>query len=211
VEDALEMNDRIRRWDERFAHGEELHGYAPSPPLPAAVEGLAPGLALDLACGAGRHSVFLAERGWRVHAIDGSREGLKRLSRLARERGVESMIEPHLADLEAPDFALAEKPGLEAGGGWREAGGFDLICDFYFLHRPLFEQIHRALRPGGRFVAAIHVRTSPDETGHFLLEPGELRGLAVSWGCEILHAREGAAAESDHQHGTAELIARRPA
>jgi len=194
------MNDRIRRWDERFARGAELHGYAPSPPLPAALEGLLPGLALDLACGAGRHSVFLAEHGWRVRAVDGSREGLKRLSCLARERGVESMIEPHLADLEAPD--------LEACGWWLEA---DLICDFYFLHRALFEQIRRALRPGGRFVAAIHVRTSPDETGHFLLEPGELRGLAVSWGWEILHSREGAAAESDHKHGTAELVARRPA
>jgi SAM-dependent methyltransferase len=204
VEDALEMNDRIRRWDERFARGEELHGYAPSPPLPAAIEGLAPGLALDLACGAGRHSVFLAERGWRVRAVDGSREGLARLSREARARGVESLIEPHVADLEAPDFALAEGRGLEADA-------FDLICDFYFLHRPLFEQIHRALRPGGRFVAAIHVRTSPDETGHFLLEPGELRALVLSWGWEILHAREGAAAESDHRHGTAELVARRPA
>jgi hypothetical protein len=55
------------------------------------------------------------------------------------------------------------------------------------------------------------VRTSPDETGHFLLEPGELRGLTLSWGWEILHAREGAAAESEHKHGTAELIARRRA
>jgi SAM-dependent methyltransferase len=191
------MNDRIRRWDERFARGEELHGHAPSPPLPAAVEGVAPGLALDLACGAGRHAVFLAQRGWRVRAVDGSREGLSRLSEEARMRGVAALIEPRAADLEAEGFAL-------------EPASFDLICDFYFLHRPLFEQIHQALRPGGRFVAAIHVRTSPDETGHFLLEPGELRALALSWGWEILHHREGASAESEHRHGTAELIARRP-
>ena len=194
---ASMTNDRIRRWDERFARGEELHGYAPSPPLPAAVEGAPPGLALDLACGAGRHALFLAEKGWRVQALDGSREGLARLSREARARGVEQRIEARAADLEAPEFAL-------------EPSSFDLICDFYFLHRPLFEQIHRALRPGGRFVAAIHVRTAPDEAGRFLLQPGELRGLAESWGWEILHAREGAAAESDHRHGTAELIARRP-
>jgi SAM-dependent methyltransferase len=201
------MNDRIRRWDERFARGDELHGYAPSAPLPAAVEGLTPGLALDLACGAGRHSIFLAERGWRVIAVDGSHEGLARLSREARLRGVESLIEPHVADLEAADFSLAGARWLEAGGRPLQA---DLICDFYFLHRPLFEQIRRALRPGGRFVAAIHVRTSPDEAGRFLLEPGELRGLATGWGWKILHSREGAAAESDHWHGTAELIATLP-
>ncbi len=199
------MSNRIRRWDERFARGEEVHGYAPSPPLPAAVEGVAPGLALDLAAGAGRHSIFLAQRGWRVLAVDGSREGLARLAHEARARGVESMIETRLADLESADFDLAavRVPETERA--------FDLICDFYFLHRPLFAQIPRALRPGGRFVAAIHARTAPDEAGRFLLEPGELRALALSWGWEILHSREGAAAESDHKHGTAELIALRPA
>jgi len=56
-------------WDERFLRGDELHGYVPSPPLPQAIEGIAPGRALDLACGAGRHAIFLAERGWKVHAI----------------------------------------------------------------------------------------------------------------------------------------------
>ena len=60
-------------WDERFLRGDELHGYVPSPPLPQAVASIAPGRALDLACGAGRHAIFLAERGWTVHAIDGSR------------------------------------------------------------------------------------------------------------------------------------------
>jgi SAM-dependent methyltransferase len=190
------MDDRIRRWDEKFARGEELHEFAPSPPLPAAAEGIAPGLALDLACGAGRHALWLAGRGWRVQAMDGSRTGIERMLAEARARGVAERIEARIADLEAPDFALE--------------GAYDLVCDFYFLHRPLFGQIRRAVRPGGRFAAAIHVRTSPDERGRFLLQPGELRALVESWGWEILHHHEGAAAESDHRHGTAELIARRP-
>jgi SAM-dependent methyltransferase len=181
-------------WNERFARGEELHGYLASPPLAKAVEGIAPGLALDLACGAGRHAIFLAERGWRVHALDGSQAGIDRMLAEARRRGVEAGIEPRIADLEAPGFALE--------------GAYDLVCDFYFLHRPLFEQIRRVVKPGGLFAAAIHVRTSPDEKGRFLLQPGELRSLFADW--EVLHSTEGEAAETGHHHGTAELIARRP-
>lgn len=190
------MDDRIRRWDERYGRREALHDFVPSPPLPEAIVGVAPGLALDLACGAGRHAIFLAERGWRVQALDGSPAGVGTLRTEARARGVEPGIEAGIADLEAEDFALD--------------GAFDLVCDFYFLHRPLFEQIRRAVKPGGRFVAALHVRTSPDEKGRFLLEPGELRALVLSWGWQILHYREGAAAESDHRHGTAELVALKP-
>ena len=64
------MKESRMDWDERFLRSDELHGYVPSPPLPQAIEGIAPGRALDLACGAGRHAIFLAERGWKVHAIE---------------------------------------------------------------------------------------------------------------------------------------------
>jgi tellurite methyltransferase len=181
-------------WDERFLRGDELHGYVPSPPLPQAVAGIAPGRALDLACGAGRHAIFLAELGWTVHAIDGSRVGVQRMLDEAYKRRVSQRILGEVADIESPSFVCE--------------GEHDLVCDFYFLHRRLFAQIRRAVRPGGLFVAALHVRTTPGEEGRFLLEAGELRGLFSDW--EIVHSREGAAAESGHRHGTAELIARRP-
>jgi tellurite methyltransferase len=182
-------------WDERFLRGDELHGYRPSPPLPQAVEGIAPGRALDLACGAGRHAIFLAERGWTVHAIDGSRVGVQRMLDEAYKRRVSQRILGEVADIESPGFEIE--------------GEHDLICDFYFLHRALFAQIRRAVRPGGLFVAAIHVHTAPGEEGRYLLEPGELRDVFSDW--EIVHSREGPAAESEHRHGAAELIARKPA
>ena len=99
-----------------------------------------------------------------------------------------------VADIESPRF--------------RVEGEHDLVCVFYFLHRPLFAEIRRAVRPGGLFVAAIHARSGPNEEGRLLREPGELSGLFSGW--EIVHAREGAAAESNHRHGAAELIARKP-
>lgn len=168
-------------WDERFLRGDELHGGMPSPPLPQAIAGVAPGTALDLACGAGRHAMYLAERGWKVHAIDSSRVGIQRMLDEAYQRRVK--IEAEVADLEAPDFRIERE--------------YDLIIDFYFLHRPLFEQIKRSTR---MFVAAIHVGT-----GRFLLEPGELREIFGDW--KILHYREGESPESGHHgHPTAELI-----
>jgi len=180
-------------WDERFASGHELHDLAPSPPLPEAAARLEPGVALDLACGAGRHALFLAGRGWRVEALDASRVGLSLLEQEARRRGVSHLIRTRIADLESPAFELE--------------GEYDLVCDFYFLHRPLFAQARRAVRQGGLFAAAIHVRH--DDTGRFLLEPGELRALFGDW--EILFYREGVPAESGHRHAVAELIARKPA
>jgi len=193
------VNERLRRWDEKFTRGEELHGLAPSPPLPAAVEGLAPGLALDLASGAGRHALFLAERGWRVEALDGSSAGVERMMREAARRNVAGRIEAHICDLEGKDFTL-------------EADRYDLVCDFYFLHRPLFEAIRRAVRPGGLFVAAIHAEDTAGRTAPhaFLLASGELRALVESWGWDVLHAREGTSTESGHHHPTAEIVARRP-
>jgi len=181
-------------WDERFLRGDELHGFVPSPPLPQAVRGGTPGRALDLACGAGRHAIFLAEHGWNVHAIDASRVGVQRMLDEASKRGVSQLILAEVADIESPLFRIE--------------GEHDMVCVFYFLHRPLFAQIRSAVRPGGLFVGAIHFRSARDEQGRFLLEPGELRALFSDW--EILHSREGAAAESGHRHGVAELIARRP-
>jgi tellurite methyltransferase len=194
------VNARLKRWDEKFARGEELHGFGPSAPLPAAVGDVAPGLALDLASGAGRHALYLAERGWRVHALEGSRVGVERMMREATRRNVADRIEARICDLETDGFAL-------------EPDAYDLVCDFYFLHRPIFAQIRRAVRRGGLFVAAIHVadpagRAAPHA---FLLAPGELKAEVASWGWDVLHDREGAPTESDHQHATAEIVARRPA
>src|SRR5947207_7910782 len=50
--------------------------------------GLPPGRALDLAAGEGRNSVWLAERGWRVTAVDFSRIGLDKGRKLSAAHGV---------------------------------------------------------------------------------------------------------------------------
>jgi tellurite methyltransferase len=193
------MHERQARWNERYSRGEETYDYVPSPPLPDALSGLAPGLALDLACGAGRHSIYLAERGFRVVAVDWARHGIDALAAEAARRGVEGRIEPVVADIEAGGFVI-------------EPGRYDVVCDFYFLNRPLFPAMRDGVREGGLFVAAIHVESASAEAPHrFLLEPGELRRIVGSWGFEVLLSSEGASQEGGHHHATAHIVARRPA
>jgi 2-polyprenyl-3-methyl-5-hydroxy-6-metoxy-1,4-benzoquinol methylase len=81
----MNAGDWDRRWLERQFHA---HGEASAVVL-AALDGLPPGRALDLACGAGRHAVWLAERGWRVTAVDFSAEAIAQAREHAQKAGVE--------------------------------------------------------------------------------------------------------------------------
>jgi len=55
-----------------------------------------PGTALDLACGAGRNALWLAEHGWSVTAVDGAPAAIDILLKRASERAlrVEAFLAP---------------------------------------------------------------------------------------------------------------------
>ena len=183
-------------WDARYTSGE--HGMIePSPLLLKAIEDVKPGRALDIACGAGRHAIYLAKCGWQVTAVDSSRVGIEVLRDRAREAHVK--VSAHVADLETDEFSV-------------EAESYDLICDLYYLQRDLFTLIRRGVKSGGTVVAAIHLNDgNPDAKPRnpaFLLEPGELKSLFSDW--EITYYREGPSDEGGHHHDTAYLIARKP-
>ena len=191
---------RIAKWNARYAAGGEAP--APLPLLTTAVEGVQPGRALDLACGAGRHALWLAARGWRVAAVDGAATAVELLLARAEQAGCLDRIEPYVADLEAepPEFGIAE-------------AAYDLIVDCYFLHRPLFSAIRDGVRPGGLFVAALHTPSGDGERGHgYVLAPGELAEAVAGWGWTVLRSAErDSDAADDHGLGVAEIVARRPA
>ena len=182
-------------WNERYGRGEHVRG-EPMPLLVRVADRLEPGRALDLACGTGRHAVFLAERGWEVTAVDASHVGIELAKAAARERGVE--VDWRVIDLERDAFEI-------------EAEAYDLIAVFYYLQRSLFRQIRAGVRPGGLVVAAIHmVDESPEikqMNPSYLLQPGELRAEFHGW--ELLHDYEGAPTEGGHKRRTAEMVARK--
>ena len=194
-------------WDERYSRGEHAT-LEPSRLLVRAVEifashagGESPGSrrALDLACGAGRHAIFLAERGFVVTAVDSSAVGVQLTRERGRERGI--WLDARVADLEGGEFPIAPD-------------SYDLICDFYYLQRDLFPSIRDGVRRGGLFVAAIHLTDDDPEVKpmnpDFLLHPGELREEFRDW--NILHYEETAGHDGDageHTRRSAELIARK--
>jgi SAM-dependent methyltransferase len=184
----------IRNWDERYRQQENLD-WRPMPLLVRAAASAAPGHALDLACGAGRHALYLAQLGWEVTAVDGSEVAIG----IVRQRAGAARL--------ALDARLAD---LEHGGFSLEPDRYDLVCDFFYLERSLFPRIRAGVRPGGLFVATIHMfDDTPDlrpRNPAFLLHPGELAAAFAGW--ELVHAAE--RKEDERRRKVAELIARRP-
>ena len=195
------MNPQIAKWNARYAGRAPGDLSEPSPPLPDAVAGVSPGRALDLACGTGRHTIWLASRGWRVDAVDGSEVAVSLLRANAVQTGCAERIETHVADLEAnpPEFTI-------------EPAAYDLIVDCYFLHRPLFAKIRAGVRPGGLFVAALHLPAPAGPRGHgYVLRPGELKRVVKGWRWNVLHSVERApGSTAGDDLGGAEIITSRP-
>jgi SAM-dependent methyltransferase len=192
----MTRDDRAR-WDDRYRLGDWADIDEPAPILRDAEAWLEPpGLALDVACGAGRNSLFLARRGFTVIAVDISWEGLRRLAARAGQESLE--IHPIHADLES--FAFS-------------AESFDVIINSRFLLRSLFPTFRSALKSGGILlietfnVDEIEV-LGGDIRRPFALERGELQRSFRDF--DFLRYEEGVFEEPEGERGLARLIARKP-
>jgi SAM-dependent methyltransferase len=137
-------------WDERYRGSELLWGAGPNQFLVQETTDLAPGTALDVACGEGRNAIWLAEQGWRVTGVDFSWVGLAKAAGLAAERGVE--VEWVEADLTR----------------WDPPTAYDLVVVFYLqlphdLRRAVLGRLSSAVAPGGTLLVVAHDRTNLSE------------------------------------------------
>ena len=74
------------RWDERYRLGAYVEREHPSAWLVSCLSRAPSGRALDVACGAGRNALYLAERGYAVTGIDVSPVALARAAESAAAR-----------------------------------------------------------------------------------------------------------------------------
>jgi SAM-dependent methyltransferase len=136
-----------QRWDARYSSAEYEWSMHPNQFVATELDGVPPGRALDLAAGEGRNSVWLAERGWRVTAVDFSRVGLGKGRTLSAAHGVDdAQVEWVVADLD----------------GYRPArSSFDLVLIAYLqvgadLRARVLAAAAAALVPGGTLLVVGH-------------------------------------------------------
>jgi SAM-dependent methyltransferase len=132
---------RAADWDQRYADDRQW-SVEPNALVAELLADLPPGDAVDLAAGEGRHALWLANRGWRVTAVDFSEVGLSR----GRSQPGADRVTWVAADVLTWDTAPAS---------------LDLVL-VAFLHVPVADMqrlLTRAvgwLRPGGRLLVLGH-------------------------------------------------------
>ncbi len=185
--------DERDKWDDRYRQG----SYANRPHATALLSEWLPrlpkGRALDVGCGAGRNSLFLAAAGYQVDAVDISQVALDRARQTADSNGLS--VEWIQADLDVD--ALPEGP-------------YDLIVMVRFVNQPLISQLLDRLREGGYLVCEQHLITHREVVGPrnsaYRLRSNEL--LEIVRDARVLFYHEGIVVDPDsRQAALAQLVA----
>lgn len=163
-------------------------------------------LVLDVGCGEGRNSIFLAGEGHKVEAFDLSENGVAKAREIAREQGVEAAF----FQQDLGEFAFQKD--------------YDVILSHGVLHLPrkavrdaFIQKMQRHTKPGGYNVIGIFTNrkpATPDNAPytHSLFYVGELPEKYAGW--EIVHHAEGVFTDTHpggihHEHSYERIIARK--
>jgi 2-polyprenyl-3-methyl-5-hydroxy-6-metoxy-1,4-benzoquinol methylase len=129
------------------------------------------GDALDIACGMGRHSKYLASLGFHVYALDISSVAIEKLQNIDN-------IQAIAVDFDT--YTLSKEK-------------YDLIVCTYFLERKLFPQMIKALKSEGVIIIEtfIHDENNEKEPSNpsFLLQKGELESYFEPF-CNIIYMKQ---------------------
>ncbi len=110
------------------------------------LENLKSGLILDIGCGTGEQSLFLASRGYQVVGVDISKEMLMKANENAKENMVKDKLSLVMASAEALPFRDKSFNGLIS-----IFGVFNHIPGAYHA----FQETRRVLRSGGRAIFTV--------------------------------------------------------
>ena len=172
------MHDDAARWDDRYRSASPRGSLAPEPLAERGdLAELVPtaGLAIDIACGLGRQSLWLAQRGLHVVALDVSPVAVELLRAAATEAGLGRLVDARVTDLDA---------GLPA-----EPSVADVIVCQRFRQPALYPLIAQRLAVGGIAIVTVLSETGAVAPGPFHAPPGEL--VEAFAGLDLLYASEG--------------------
>ncbi|WP_174185176.1 class I SAM-dependent methyltransferase [Nocardia barduliensis] len=192
----------VEYWESFYRERDQVWSGRPNFLLVREIEAVAPGTALDLGCAEGADAIWLAERGWRVTAVDVSETALARARANAARQELPSEIDWQRHDL---DHTFP-------------SGRFDLVTAQY-LHSPLAEDGERtrilrraaeAVAPGGLLLIVGHAEwpswvLEPPADVHFPTTAEVRAGLALDpaeWRVEVEGLAEREQAGPEGQPGT---------
>ncbi len=162
------MIEDKERWNKR--HVEKPMRHNVEPVLEKYIDKASVGTALDIACGVGRNTHFIADKGFEVDAVDFSDYALSQVQENDRIKKIE-------VDLDTYNL---------------EVNKYDLIININYLSRRLFPQIKEALKRGGivifeTFIVA-HGDFNNPANPEYLLRTNELLHAFV--GLDIIYYEE---------------------
>ncbi|HIP20273.1 MAG TPA: methyltransferase domain-containing protein [Sulfurimonas sp.] len=184
------MIEDKERWNKRHVEKPMRHNVEPI--LEKYINEVEVGVALDIACGVGRNTHFLEEKGFFVDAVDISDYALSQIKDTKKIKKFE-------VDLDTYNL---------------EINKYDLIVNINFLSRRLMPQIKEALRDGGVVIFETFIIAHGDFTQpvnpEFLLRKNELLHSFI--GLDIIYYEE----RNDvnlrgEDTRVASLVARKPA
>jgi SAM-dependent methyltransferase len=196
---SIEPQLAREKWNRRYAED----GLRPFPDRPAEwlaenralLVGPAGRRALDVACGDGRNALYLAQLGFAVVAVDVSDVAITALRAAALDRRL--AVDPRRLDLEREPLPVER---------------YDVIVQFNYLQRDLFEPLAGALAPRGILIVETVTRAHVEELGNrfdprFVLDHNEL--LRSFPDLHVRHYREGLIERSGRPRAVASLVAER--
>ena len=181
--------DRLK-WNKR--HAQKASGKLISDIVRVFSDRARPGQALDVACGTGAVSLYLAKKGFCVDAVDISDVALAGFA--AQHPNIQAIC----ADLDTFNLPVDH---------------YSLIVNLRYLNRRLFPQMIRALQSGGLLIFETFMK-SPDKAldrgfkREYLLDANELPEAFAT--LEILHYSESDSGHDETPARLASLVGKKP-
>ncbi|MCA9952633.1 MAG: methyltransferase domain-containing protein [Anaerolineales bacterium] len=187
--EATNSEERYARFAESYANGKiPWAAELPPPEVIAYVAEAAPGRGLDLGCGYGRTSIYLAQNGWHVDGVDFIPQAIAEAKKRSAAAGVEEQTNFYVSPVTQLNFL---------------SGPYDLAVDIGCMHNfadaeldAYRDELTRLLVPGGIYLLFAHLHIETAESTRWIKEQDLLNAFAQDF--DLLHVEYGSTQVADN-------------